>query len=233
MVAAIIASVTALVLHLLHVVDEDVLLTVIMVVLALLTIHQLRSDKEAEQVGTSLAQMGDELRKVSTAVVMPDTILIKPPHLRSETERFGRRARGDMTWFNVCLLMFVPQDLFDRLLRPAVENPAVSTIQFILDDSEMERWEKAVAPKLHECKGSEKVLPPLWRRGLDESVSFILTETEPNDEEEAHLSFWGEPFMAHSARSVPRYILWVQPGSELLVRLREIERAYRLDAPDS
>jgi hypothetical protein len=28
-----------------------------------------------------------------------------------------------MVWFNVCLLMFIPQVLFDDLLRPAIENP--------------------------------------------------------------------------------------------------------------
>lgn len=48
-----------------------------------------------------------------------------------------------MIWFNVCLLMFVPQDLFDSLLRPAIENPYVTSIRFILDERERIR---SVAP---------------------------------------------------------------------------------------
>jgi len=44
----------------------------------------------------------------------------------------------------------------------------------------------------------------------------------------AHLSFWGEPFMARTAGvDVPRYIFHVQAHSELIGRLVELERRYR------
>ena len=42
-----------------------------------------------------------------------------------------------MIWFNVCLLMFIPQSLFDTLLRPVIENPNVTSIQFILGEQEL------------------------------------------------------------------------------------------------
>ena len=56
-----------------------------------------------------------------------------------------------MLYFNVCLLMFRPQTLFDALLRPAIENPRVTAIQFILDESEKERWRDDVMPKIKAC----------------------------------------------------------------------------------
>ena len=159
--------------------------------------------------------------KLQSALIPPDTILIGPSRLRAESEQFTRRARGDMTWFNVCLLMFVPQSLFDVLLRPAVENPRVTGIQFILDASEKDRWLTDIVPKLGACRGAEKVREPRWCE-LKESVSFILAEIEPEGAVEAHLSFWGEPFMARSTgRQIPRYIFHVQGHSELIGRLVE------------
>lgn len=126
------------------------------------------------------------------------------------------------------LLMFKPQSLFDALLRPAVENPMVRSIQFVLDRSQKPLWESEVLPKLQECRGCRKVRPTAWT-DIDENVSFILAETAPGQETEALLSFWGEPFMSRSTGGdIPRYIFHVQGRSELVARLVEVERRYRL-----
>jgi hypothetical protein len=227
-IAGIVAAVVALVLHLLHVVDEDVLLSITLVILAVILLRDIRRENQEERTTAMAERTETAVRTLQAALTPPDLILIGPRHLRAESERFARRARGEMTWFNVCLLMFVPQSLFDVLLRPAIENPAVHTIQFILDEGERERWQQAVLPKVAACAGREKVREPYWRR-LEESISFILTETEPSGGVEAYLSFWGEPFMARSPeRDVPRYIVHVQPHSDLLRALIEIERTYRL-----
>jgi hypothetical protein len=123
--------------------------------------------------------------------------------------------------------MFRPQALFDALLRPAIENPGITAIQFILDESEKERWRDEVMPKVKACTGSEKVRQPIWCT-LHESVSFILAETGPDRRAEVLLSFWGEPFMARTTeRDVPRYLFHVQSHSELITRLGELERSYR------
>jgi hypothetical protein len=133
-----------------------------------------------------------------------------------------------MVWFNVCVLMFRPQTLFDTLLRPAIENPNVTVIQFILDESEKERWRDEVMPKVKACSGAAKLRQPIWCP-LHESVSFILAETEPDRGIEVLLSFWGEPFMARTTeRDVPRYLFHVQSDSELVTRLGELERSYHL-----
>lgn len=228
--AGLIAAVAALVLHLLHVTDEETLLFIVLVILALLTLRDLRRQNREERVDERLAAVGDLLRDVRDAVRVPDVVLVGPTRLRVESQEFARRAHGDMTWFNVCLSMFEPQTLFDAMLRPAIENDNVTSLQFILDPNERDRWERVVLPKVQACRGREKVREPLWR-DLDEAVSCII-EHGVDGRGSALLSFWGEPFMARGPHDVPRYIFRVLPESELLPRLRELERTYRLRPAD-
>ena len=222
-VAGVVAAVIALILHLLGVVDQGVLLTVMLVLLALLLLGAVRGQSRQERAEGTLRAVALDVEGLRTALTPPDAILIGPRSLRTESERFASRARGDMTWFNVCLKMFVPQVLFDAMLRPAVENPQVTRIRFVLDEREREAWDTHVLPKIAACAGAEKVEEPVWRT-LPETVSFILAGTEEGTTE-AHLSFWGEPFMAHSTdRDLPRYIFHVQGHSELIGRLADVER---------
>jgi len=174
-----------------------------------------------------LSQTVVDLADIHAAVTPPDTVLIGPARLREVSAQFAEQATGEMSWFNVCLSMFEPQALFDVLLRPAVENPRVTSIQFVLDEGERQRWETAVLPKLARCSGAEKVLEPHWS-SLHEPVSVIFANAGAGGVE-ALLSFWGEPFMGQtSGQNVPRYIFHVQRHSELIGRLRELERSYRL-----
>lgn len=216
----------ALILHFLHIVEESVLLMITLVLMALLFLRDLRQESETEELAESVAHTERTVEEIQSALNPAELELIGPGHLRARSRRFCESARGDMIWFNVCLLMFVPQDLFDSLLRPAIENPNVSSVQFILDESERERWETEVKPKVAECRSSETVREPIWR-DLNENVSFILggTDTERTD---ALLSFWGEPFMARTTRDVPRYIIYVTEDSELIPQLRDLEREHRL-----
>lgn len=220
-VAGVAAAVLALVLHLLHVVDEGVLLSVMLVLLALLLLRGVRGEGREQRVDDTLRSVATDLATVRAALTPPDAILVGPRSLRTESERFAMRARGDMTWFNVCLRMFVPQSLFDAMLRPAIENPEVRRIRFVLD--EREAWATQVLPKIQACTGAEKVDEPVWR-SLPETVSFILAGTADGSTE-AHLSFWGEPFMSHSTgHDIPRYVFHVQGRSELIGRLSDLER---------
>ncbi len=227
-VAGIVAAVTALVLHLLHVVDINVLLVITMVLLALLLVRDLHREDREEQLAKLAEETSATVERLDAAFTPPDAVLVGPRRLRDTSDRFARNARGEMVWFNVCLLMFRPQPLFDSLLRPAIENPNVTRIRFILDPGEREHWEEFVLPKAAECDGKEKLLEPHWVP-LDESVSFILADTGEEGRTEAQLSFWGEPFMARSpGRDVPRYTFHVQAHSDLIPRLIELERSYRM-----
>lgn len=227
-VAGVSAAVIALVLHLLHVVDEGVLLMLALVLLALLFVRDLRGEHVIERMTAGLAATEVVVRDIRAAVRSPDAVLIGPQQLRGESASFMRSARGDLVLFNVCMLMFRSDALFDALLRPAIESEVVTSVRFVLDSAQRAPWEEHLAPKLETCRGREKVPVPHWR-SITENVSFIMSEGDPQRGAECLLSFWGEPFMAQVVdHDVPRYIFHVQPHSELVVRLAEIERRYRL-----
>lgn len=224
-VAGALAAVVALALHLLHVIDQDVVLAVMLVLLALLMVGGLRTESREERIVESVSATADRLEDVRRMLAAPDVILVGPRELRSASEEFARRARGEMTWFNVCLTMFIPQALFDAMLRPAIENPAVTGIRFVLDESERSTWERSVLPKVRACVGAEKVRAPVWG-SIGKTVSFVLAGNEEGSTE-GHLSFWGEPFMARSTgRDIPRYVFHVLGHSDLIGRLIDIERAH-------
>jgi hypothetical protein len=182
------------VLHLLHVVDVEVLFTIVLVLLALLLFRDLRRESHDEHLGEAVNQIKCDVKSIELSLEAPAAVLVGPRYLRSESRRFVETARGEMVWFNVCFLMFKRQEVFDLLLKPAIENPLVRSIQFISDESEKELWEQSMLPKIRECDGSAKVLAPRWRT-LPQTVSFILAETERKGQTEALLSFWGEPFI--------------------------------------
>jgi len=226
--AGILAAVTAIILELLHIVDEHVVLPILLALMGLLFInfmrHTSRNEMTAEQVERTELAVG----KMQAALKLPDIILIGPRQLRSASEHFSRHMKGDAVWYNVCLTMYQSQPLFDALLRPALENPMVTSIQFVLDESQKDLWQDVVQPKIAACAGHAKVREPRWC-ALSKNISFILADNHHSDGTEALLSFWGEPFMAQSAdRNVPRYIFHIQKNSELLPHLMELERHCRL-----
>lgn len=223
-IAGVIAAVLALILHLLHIVDEGVILSIVLALIALLLINFMRhtrnNEATAEQVNHALAA----IHNIQSALKAPDVILIGPRHLRSSNEHFIRQMSGDTLWYNLCLSMYQPQPLFNALLKPAIENPLVNSIQFVLDISQKDLWQQDVYPKIASCAGHGKVREPRWR-SLSKTVSFILADNQSNGDTEALLSFWGEPFMAQATdHDVPRFIFHVQKNSELLPHLVELER---------
>jgi hypothetical protein len=224
-IVGIAAACAALLLHLLHVAEEGVLLAVVLVILALLLLRDLRREDRDEAESMALSKLGEAVARLETSATPPDLLLIGPKELRVESERFAREARGEMLWFNVCLTMFEPQALFDVLLRPALDNANVTAIQFVLSPSEKDLWQSAVVPKANRSGGAAKLREPRWV-ALEENISFILA-SNPTGRQEAHVSFWGEPFMAKTrGRDIPRYVLRVLPHSALIAGLIELERGY-------
>ncbi len=223
-IGGILAAVTAIVLHLLHVVDEQVLLSIVLALMALLFVNFMRHALNNERTAEQVERTEHAVRRIQAALKTPDVMLVGPRQIRSASEAFARHMKGDAIWFNVCLSMYKPQPLFEALLRPAVENPHVTSIQFVLDESQKALWQTEVLPKIDACAGASKVREPRWCR-LAENTSFILADSQHSGGAEALLSFWGEPFMAQSTgRDVPRYIFHVQKNSELLPHLVELAR---------
>lgn len=229
-IAGILAAAAAIILHLLHIVDEHVIMPIVLALLALLFINFMRHARNNEHTAVQVEQTQKMVSRIKASLSAPDAVLVGPRQLRTVNEQFAHNMRGDAILFNVCLSMYRTQPLFDILLRPAIENPQVTSIQFVLDESQQDLWQSGILPKIADCDGHGKVHEPHWC-ALSKNVSFILADTPPNGATEALLSFWGEPFMAQSTeRNVPRYIFHIQSHSELLPHLVEMERKCRTHA---
>lgn len=224
-IAGIVAAVVAIILHFFHVVDEHVVLPIVLALMALLFINFMRHTRNNELTAEQVDRTAHAISRIQSELRPPDVVLIGPRHLRSANEQFVRHMSGDTIWFNLCLSMYKPQPLFDALLRPALDNPMVTSIQFVLDESQIDLWQQVIQPRIATCAGNTKVREPRWH-SLSQTVSFILADNQLSGGTEALLSFWGEPFMAQTTeRDVPRFIFHVQRHSELLPHLVELERS--------
>jgi hypothetical protein len=223
-IAGILAAVVAIVLHFLHVIDEQIILPVVLTLMALLFINFMRHTRNNDQTAEQVEHIHNMVTKINSSLEVPDIVLIGPRQLRAANERFARNMRGEATLFNVCLSMYRTQPLFDALLRPVIENSQVTSIQFVLDISQQGTWQTEILPKIANSIAAVKVKEPRWC-SLHQNLSFILSDTQPQGTAEALLSFWGEPFMSQSTdRNVPRYIFHVQAHSELITQLVELDR---------
>ena len=228
-VGGVIAAVLAVLLHLLNVVGEQVLLVLVTSLLALLLVRDLREETETDELAQLVGETERSVAEIRSAVSPPELELVGPDSLRRVSERFGDEARGELVWFNLCLLMLARRETFEVLLQPALENPDVSACHFILDESQRGRWETDVEPMLAEAVDDATSVDVHWRR-IDESIAFIHTASE-EDRPTALVSFWGEPFMAETLeRDVTRYVLHAKEHSELIPHLRELARRYRLES---
>jgi len=94
-IAGIIAAVTALVLHLLHIVESDVLLMIAVVLIAVLFARDIRRERTLEHIEKLASDSGTRLETLSSSLRPPDAILVGPAELRATSEEFSRRAQGD------------------------------------------------------------------------------------------------------------------------------------------
>jgi len=227
-IAGILAAIIALILHLLHITDENTLLAIAIVLMAILLLRDFRRENQAEKLESSVERISSAVEDMKQAVRTPDVTLIGPTELRAASLSFAQKGRGEVVWYNVCLRMYKAQQPFNIMLRPFIENPAVSSVRFVLDNGERERWQSDVLPKINACTGYTKVEEPYWCN-LKDNISFVIVETGEEGQSEALVSFWGEPFMAIGTdKNVPRYVLHVSAGSEMVKRLKEKERICRL-----
>jgi hypothetical protein len=225
--AGIVAAVAAIVLHFLHYTEIDTLLAITLVLIALLFLRDLRHESQMDRISSAAEKANTLLGDLKAYIKPSDVVLIGPTELRSASEQFARKGQGEVVWYNVCLRMYKAQEPFDVMLKPFIENPNVTTVRLVLGISEKQRWQNDVLPKIKACNGYKKVGEPHWAV-LEERLSFVITETSEG-KAEALVSFWGEPFMAVSTdKSVPRYILHVRESSDLIARLKEVERISRV-----
>lgn len=225
-IAGIVTAVLASVLHLLHALSEETMLSVVLALIALLFINFMRHARNNEISAEQIDRTETAVHRIHAGLAQPEVVLVGPRHLRTCHDHFTQHMKGDSIWFNVCLSMYRPQVLFDALLRPAIENPTIVSVQFILDSRQRVVWHDEILPKILECSGREKVREPRWC-SLEKNISFILADSHTSDGTEALLSFWGEPFMAEaSEHQAPRFIFHVQKHAEVLPHLIELARCH-------
>ena len=227
-IAGLVAAVVALVLHFLHFTDAAILRVITLVLVALLFLRDLRNEGRWEALDEATQMSVHLLQEIKAVTPEPDIDLIGPSRLRCATAQFAGRCQGTVVWFNACLEMLATKELSTALLHPFLVNPRITTIRFALDRRQQEQWESVVQTNLGTLEDSTKIEPPVWG-DLDSGVSFLIGETDSAEgKAEALVSFWGEPFMAvHHDRRIPGYIIHVRHHSELIGRLREVERALR------
>lgn len=228
-VGGLVAAALAVILHLLEFIEQDALLVILTSLVALLLFRDLRQETSTEELSESVASTEADVAEIRAAMTPPDLELVNPDSLRQASRQFGRQVEGDLVWFNLCLLMLSREETFDVLVRPALENPDVHTLQFILDESQRDRWETTVEPQLADATDDGTSIDVYWRR-IDESIAFIHSTSERGPSS-ALISFWGEPFMAETLdRDVTRYVLHAKQHSELIPHLRDMARRYRMQA---
>jgi hypothetical protein len=229
-IAGILAAIAAIVLHFLHITEQSTLLAITLVLIALLFLRDLRRENQMEKISAVLEENFKSLDEIKDRVIPSEISLIGPAELRTASEAFAHKGQGEVVWFNVCLRMYKSQEPFNLMLKPFIDNPKIKTLRFVLNVTEKDRWVNDVLPKIKACAGYAKVEDPCWVN-LDNRVSFIIVE-KSEGKAEALISFWGEPFMAIGIdKSVPRYVIRVNENSELIPRLKEIERITRLNCP--
>lgn len=226
-IAGIIAAVAAILMHFLHLVDSDVLLMIAVVLIALLFLRDLRRERDTEHVESCLQRTEMSLHEIMSQLRPNEVELIGPQNIHQAMMDFSRKACKEMIWFHICPLMFKRQSLFDDLLKTAIENPNVQSIQFIIDRNAHDVWDQEMAPKIMQCPSQTKVQEVVWTT-ISGGVSAIVADIDKPGKTELLLSFWGEPFMARMpGLNVPRYIFHVHSNSELISRMVEVVRAHR------
>lgn len=135
-IAGILAAVVAIILHFLHIIDEHIILPVVLTLMALLFINFIRHTNNNEHTASQVELILKTVYKINSSLTIPDVVLIGPRQLRASNELFSRNMQGDVTLFNVCLSMYRTQALFDMLLGPIINNPHVTSVEFVLDVSQ-------------------------------------------------------------------------------------------------
>jgi hypothetical protein len=182
-VAGVAAAFLAILLHFLHIVEAEVLLTIAVVLIALLFLRDLRREGQNERHDHAVKQMTADVRDILARLPLPDAQLVGPQHIRQAMEDFCRRAKNEMLWFHVCPLMFRQQAVFDAMLKPVVENPLVTSIQFVLDHKDRELWDSEVLPKIRQCPGCGNVRETHWT-SISGGVSAIIADINKDGSKE-------------------------------------------------
>ncbi len=106
-IAGILAATAALILHLLHIVDEPTLFSIVLALMALLFINFMRHTRNNERTAEQVEFTQNMVARMQSSLSTPDVVLIGPRQLRRANEQFARNMRGRGSLVQ-CLSVDVP-----------------------------------------------------------------------------------------------------------------------------
>jgi len=226
LLAVAVASVIGIVGHVLGLIPESYVISLILLLLALHALHEIGHDMKFERANSAVMHIAERFSSLE-----PEVKVISSNHFR-HGEDLARRNRGIFVWFNTPMTVMRSQEVFDLMLKPAIESEKTKKVKFILPPDQKDFFDREVWTKIQECKGEEKVEYPMFTE-IKENFAFkMIDSSEREEENEFHLTFLDRPFTItrerEDGRSVthPRVIFHVKPGTELAKSLKDIYLSY-------
>lgn len=230
LIAIIVASIGAVILETLGILPEGYISSIILLLLALLAIFQIIHASRLEEAQEKIT---NRLSEIEQKVSDPEILLIKPPHLFTQSDALAQSNKGEVWFFNLCSYMFLSDEVCEHFIKPHLFNKQTKSLTFVMKQQEKEMWDKEIAPKIAKYKNADKILMPIYK-DIEENIAFVMIQSRTDIEErEALLAIWGEPFMAAFnpvdayQAYVPRYYLYLKSFSDLTPRLKDIWDKYK------
>ena len=82
-IAGILAAALAIILHLLHIVDEHIVMPIVLALMALLFLNFMRHERRNEQTAEQVEQTQEMVSRIKASLVVPDVVLVGPRQLRA------------------------------------------------------------------------------------------------------------------------------------------------------
>ena len=225
-IAGIAAAVGVIILKFLHIVDEETMLTLAIVLLAGLFIRELRRESVFDKFSENLDEMQAGIQQLRGHYADQGSSLVTPAAMHDAMCAFSRRAKGICVFKHVSPFMFKKEAYFDAFLKPMIERDAVSEVIFIINDDEKEKFDLYIRPKTDACDGGSKVAQPILADNPDGN-GIIACNCGLTADFEALITFFSEPFMVKYGENwVPKFALHVLPGSEVSKLVSDNVRRY-------
>jgi len=151
-----------------------------------------------------------------------------------EGQKLALNNRGTFVWFNTPMTVMRSQEIFDLMLKPAIESKHTKKVEFVLRSSQKEFFDAEVWPKIQQTKGKDKVAYPIFTE-IKENFGFKMIDSSAREDAwEFHLTFLEEPFTITRKTDAgpgvvhPNILFHVMPKSELGKKLKEVYLRYRL-----
>lgn len=222
------ASVIGIIGHILGVIPEHYIISLILLLLALHALHDISHDMKFDLAFQMISGLDSRMESLD-----PGIKLITKDHFK-EGQNLALRNQGAFVWFNTPMSVMRSQEIFDTMLKPAIESRDTKTIEFVLNPTWKDFFDREVWPKIQEVKGNEKVSYPIFTQ-IKEGLGFKMVDTSREIEaREFHLTFLDRPFTIartnEDGRKVvhPKIILHVTSKSELAKELKELYIHYKM-----